>query len=318
MNTLIELGERTIISRLRERLATGQGVIHGIGDDCAVVRTAPSASEDLLLTSDALIEGRHFLPTDPPANVGAKAVGRALSDIAAMGGQPRWGLVDLVAPPTYRVADLDALYDGMQDLAAKHQLTIVGGDTTQGSPLELHIFAVGVTPRDQAILRSGARPDDVLFVTGSLGGSRAGRHLRFEPRVAEGQWLRGRATAMIDISDGLATDLRHILAASRLGACIDAHCIPISPEAAQANDDRSPLDHALTDGEDFELLFTVPQQQADAFFADWAKAWPTPCTRIGRLTTAVGEIQIRNALGHEAPLKATGFEHFHTFQKRTA
>ena len=311
MQTLSQLGELNIIAHLRKHLRTGEGLITGIGDDCAVVRTTPDAAEDLLLTSDAVIESRHFLPTDPPAAIGRKAISRALSDIAAMGGSPRWALIDLVAPPNLPLATLDELYAAAAERAHAFGLTIVGGDTSAAPLLELHVFAIGTVPRDKAILRSGARPGDAIFVTGSLGGSRFGKHMHFTPRLPEGQWLRDYASAMIDISDGLATDLRHLTTASTCGATLEISQIPISNDAQQMTNDISPLEHALTDGEDFELLFTVPAPKAAALLA----AWPfpqTPVTRIGTITAPPNQIQLRDPQGKPSNLEIKGFEHFTT------
>ncbi|MCE9615543.1 MAG: thiamine-phosphate kinase [Lentisphaerae bacterium] len=310
MDTLGTWGERRLIDHLRQRLPAGPDVRCGIGDDTAVVRAEDKSGEDLLLTSDAVIAGRHFLPTDAPADVGHKAIGRALSDIAAMGGVPRWALIDLVAPPDTAVTVIEGLYDGAVRLAARHGLAIIGGDTTQSTTLELHVFAVGSVPRDAAVLRSGARPGDILLVTGALGGSRAGRHLRFAPRVAEGQWLRAWATAMIDLSDGLATDLRHIATRSGTGARLDAQAVPITPAAHGLTDAHTPLAHALTDGEDYELLFTVPAARLDAMLNAWRATWTIPCTPIGAITADTGHLRLRAADGVETDLLPNGFEHF--------
>lgn len=308
--SLAAVGEVRAIARLARRLAARRDVVTGIGDDCAVVRLDPAAGPDLLLTSDPVIEGVHFSPGTPFQAVGHKAVGRVLSDIAAMGGEPRWALLDVVARPDMDVAALDALYRGASALARAFNLSIVGGDLARGSRFEVHAFAAGVAPRGAAILRSGARPGDILMVTGALGGSRSGRHLRFLPRVREGRFLRRWATAMIDLSDGLATDLRHLLDQSGVGARLEAAAIPVSAAARRLRDRRSPLDHALRDGEDFELLFTVPSRKRRAFLAAWRKAFDLSCTSIGIITRATRRLECVGRDGRLRLLHEKGFEHF--------
>jgi thiamine-monophosphate kinase len=286
-------------------------VIAGIGDDCAVVRTGRRDPYDLLLKSDPVIEGVHFLPSTPGGAIGHKALGRVFSDLAAMGGEPLWVLVDLVAPPTASVSRIEAIYQGMARLARRYGAAIVGGDTSRGPALEVHVFAVGRLPRGTALLRSGARPGEALYVTGSLGGSGLGRHLRFEPRLREGQWLRDAAgvTAMMDVSDGLATDLRRLAAASGTGVVLDLGCVPVAAAARRLRDQRSALEHALADGEDFELLFTVPSRKVRAVESAWANAFRLPCTRIGAMTAQPGRVEGRD--GEECKeLTLHGYEHF--------
>jgi thiamine-monophosphate kinase len=302
MTTLRQLGEREVIRRLTGLLSSRPDVRVHIGDDVAVV--SGGADVDFLLTSDAVIEGTHFLPDTVPEQIGNKAIGRALSDLAATGGEPLWALIDVVAPPNYDMARLEGVYRGLERLASQHGLAVVGGDLAKGSGFELHVFAVGRVPAGQAVLRSGARPGDLIYVTGALGGSIHGKHLAFEPRVREGNWLRqGRwATSMIDISDGLATDLRHILEMSNAGAELETERIPISQDAAA-------LENALYDGEDFELLFTIPVGRQALFEEAWKKAFPLSCARIGKIS-AGSNILLRDAQGHPLPLARDGFEHF--------
>lgn len=308
MSTFHELGEREVIRRLARLVPGRPDVRVGIGDDVAVVEHA--GAHDLLLTSDAVIEKVHFLPDAEPGRVGHKAVGRVLSDFAAMGGEPLWALVDLVAPPDTQVEWAEAVYCGAARLASRFNLAIIGGDTTGGSVRELHVFGVGRVPAGTAVLRSGARPGDVLYVTGFLGGSLAGRHLSFEPRVADGAWLReGRwATAMMDISDGLLVDLARLLERSGAGAELQAEQVPVSPEARAAKDGRSPLDHALGDGEDYELLFTVPADKATAFVSAWAARFDLPCTAIGAI--ARENLVLLDQAGKPIVAGQAGYEHF--------
>jgi thiamine-monophosphate kinase len=307
MSTLRRLGECEVIRRLARLVGTSDDIVVGIGDDAAVVRLE-GLRDDLLLTSDAVIEGTHFLPTARAERVGHKAVGRVLSDFAAVGGEPLWALVDLVAPPSISWNRLEKAYRGAAKLAAKYGLAIVGGDTAQGSRFELHVFGVGRVPRGAAVLRSGAQVGDIIYVTGALGGSLQGRHLDFEPRVEEGLWLREApwARAMIDVSDGLARDLGHIVEESRVGAELDAEAIPISPQARKFG--GAALPHALFDGEDFELLFTVAPEKRAAFESCWRETFRLPCTAIGRIVRRKG-LWLRKA-GRMTRLPLGGFEHF--------
>lgn len=306
-----QIGEDNLIRRLKRLVPGRADVIAGIGDDCAVVRTGRRDPYDLLLKSDPVIEGVHFLPSTPGGAIGHKALGRVFSDLAAMGGEPLWVLVDLVAPPTASVSRIEAIYQGMARLARRYGAAIVGGDTSRGPALEVHVFAVGRLPRGTALLRSGARPGEALYVTGSLGGSGLGRHLRFEPRLREGQWLRDAAgvTAMMDVSDGLATDLRRLAAASGTGVVLDLGCVPVAAAARRLRDKRSALEHALADGEDFELLFTVRSRKVRAVESAWANAFRLPCTRIGAMTVQPGRVEGRD--GEECKeLTIHGYEHF--------
>ncbi len=310
METLGDIGELAAIERIGKMLPGHRDVVLGAGDDCAIVSPGVTSGIEWLLTSDPVIEGTHFVRGTPCADVGHKAVGRVLSDIAAMGGVPRWALIDIVTPASMPVADLDALYRGASELAAAHGLIIVGGDMAEGPAIEVHVFAVGEAPAGRAVRRSTARVGDHVYVTGTLGGSLLGRHLRVTPRIPEGVFLRDWATAMIDVSDGLASDLRHLTTRSGVGCELDTERIPISAAARQMHDGHTPLDHALHDGEDFELLFTVPEMRDDEFVAAWKATQKTPCTRIGRLTAERDLIACVFPGGGSFALEGTGFVHF--------
>jgi len=318
MNTVSDIGEVGLIERLGRLVPGRRDVVTGIGDDCAVVRGGKDF--DLLLKSDPVIEGVHFDKAAPAGLVGRKAVGRVLSDMAAMGGEPLWMLIDLVAPAGLPCERIEGVYKGAAALARRHGVAIVGGDTSRGPVLELHVFGVGRVPRGTAVLRSGARAGDRLYVTGSLGGSLLGRHLRLEPRVAEGCWLRegGWVTAMLDVSDGVAADLPRLAKASGVGAVVEAAAVPVSAAARRAGKGRRDcrprttddgLWHALGDGEDFELLFSVPGRKAAAFEAAWRRRFRLKCTGIGRMTRLAGKVELlRN--GVQVPLLHRGYEHF--------
>lgn len=254
--------ERAITERLRKAttIPPGTPVILGIGDDCAIYRPRGSA-DDLLFTSDMFIEGVHFLrETHQPAIAGRKALVRSLSDIAAMGGAPRFCLVSLCVPGWAAAKWVDKFFGGILDLAGTTGTVLAGGDLSHGETLACDVTVCGAVPRGTALLRSGARPGDDVYVSGSLGGSALGlatskgkafqRHLRPEPRLALGRFLREklRARSAIDLSDGLSLDLRRLCLASGVAAEITAP--PCFPGAR--------LEHALHGGEEYELLFTVP------------------------------------------------------------
>ena len=310
MRTLRDIGELAAIRRVVRRLPGRVDVLVGAGDDCAVVRNRGKRTCDILLKSDPVIEGVHFKRGTPPAAIGHKALGRVFSDIAAMGGEPCWVLLDVVAPPETPVKTIDGVYAGAIRLARRFGTAIVGGDMSQGPVLEIHAFAVGQVPRGQAVLRSGARPGHVIFATGTLGGSLKEKHLSFEPRLAEGRFLRRWATSMIDVSDGLASDLRHLVDMSRAGALLDATQVPVSIAAWRMKGRRSPLERALFDGEDFELLFTLPQRRVEAFLTAWQNTFDLPCTPMGFITARKGVIELMDANRKKTMLKTTGFQHF--------
>ncbi|MBU0679617.1 MAG: thiamine-phosphate kinase [Verrucomicrobia bacterium] len=308
MATLKEQGELRTIERLAKLLPGRSDVVLGVGDDTAIVEVG-SEGRQLLLTTDPLIEGVHFLPDAPPELIGRKAAGRVLSDFAAMGGEPLWLLVDVVAPGEMEADRLEGVYKGLCELAEKYASALVGGDVAKGPVFELHVFGVGEVPRNSAVRRSGARVGDAIYVTGELGGSLLGRHLEFEPRIEEAMWLRENSwpTAMIDVSDGLATDLRHICDASGVGAEIVLESVPVSESAKKMSDEKSSLHHAMTDGEDFELLFTVPASKRSLFESAWEDTFDLPCSRIGVITDA--GMTCIDATGRR-PLDEKGYEHF--------
>jgi len=255
------MDEGSLIARIRKGGRSAPGLIVGIGDDCAVYRCAGS-KEDLLLTTDWLIESVHFLrDTHPASAVGWKALARGLSDIAAMGGRPRVCLLSLALGSWTSEAWLESFFRGFRRLARAAGVVLAGGDLARAERLACDIVVVGTAPRGQALLRSGARPGDEIYVSGRLGGSALGlttrqgsawkRHLRPEPRLALGSYLRRLgATAAMDVSDGLSLDLYRLCMASRVAAELE-DTIPVFRGAS--------LDQALHGGEDYELLFTAPE-----------------------------------------------------------
>jgi len=310
------MNEFELIARLTKSLPTNQFVVAGAGDDCAILDIG-LPDQWLLFKTDAIVEGIHFTKDTAPVKIGHKALARGLSDIAAMAGKPTAALVTIALPEKFDVAFVEAIYEGLNRLAGKLGVAIVGGETTMNPErILISIALLGLVPRGKVLLRSGAKIGDAIFVTGELGGSLAGRHLDFEPRLAEAHWLAENFPihAMMDISDGLAGDLRHILKASQTGAELLRSAIPISRAAKLRAKERSPaakspLLAALTDGEDFELLFTVAGADAVKLLDAWKMHFPElKLSCIGKIVRDEG-ISIRDKNGVQL-LTANGYIHF--------
>ncbi len=338
-----EPGELELVSQIRRRArgGAGSGLRLGIGDDCALLRTR--AGEELAVTTDLSVAGRHFeLAWHPPEAVGHRTLARGLSDLAAMGAYPVAAFLSLALPPELtrhprRLAArqaaswLDGFLDGFLALARAYKTPLAGGDLAQAPIAAADIVLIGAVPRGRALLRSGARPGDVLYVTGSIGGAAAGldllgklasgssrgrgrplhipaelatrlsSHLHPQPRVPQGLWLmrRGLATAAIDLSDGLSTDLAHLCEESGVAAEVDATRLPIHFAAT--------LEQALHGGEDYELLFTAPQSAR--LPRSIAGVPVTPIGRIVRRRKGRPQVALSSVRG-ATPLKAGGWEHF--------
>jgi thiamine-monophosphate kinase len=311
----INTSEFALIDWIRRREDTrpaGAWARLGIGDDCAILSIGEPC--EILVTTDMLMDGRHFrLERDGPDSVGYKAMGVNLSDIAAMAGIPRAAVVSVALPRNNAVKLAQGLHSGMSALAERFGVDLVGGDTNAwDGPLVINVTVLGQATARGAVRRSGARPGDIILVTGPLGGSlESGRHLRPEPRIAEALALHEAVPihAMIDLSDGLSSDLTHILEESGdLGAILDAAAIPIHADALAMShrDDRPALDHALHDGEDFELCLTVARDDADRLLAA-----PPAALRlhyVGEIVDAPG-LRLRTEEGIR-PLQPSGFDHF--------
>jgi len=295
-------GEPELIAQIRRRIAPAPGVVLGIGDDCAIVRPR-GAAEDRLYTTDLLIEGTHFLrATHSAADVGWKALARGLSDIAAMGGTPRFCLLSLALGDWVDARWVDGFYRGLLRLAVRSGAALIGGDVARTARVTCDIVVAGTVARGKALRRDGARPGDAIYVSGALGGSALGfatesgkawvRHKRPEPRLALGRFLREQlgATATMDLSDGLSLDLRRMCAASGLRAEITKP--PIFRGAT--------LEQALHGGEDYELLFTV------------RAGTRVPPDFEGLALTQIGTMRKGkpSAVGLDgAPLPALGYDH---------
>lgn len=298
-------GEFEYIRWLRDRTPADPRVLVGPGDDCAALR--PPARE-LLVTTDMLMDGTDFILAEVgPRRVGRKAMNANLSDIAAMAGTPTAAVVSVALPPGGRDIAQE-LYLGLRDAADAFGVAVVGGDTNSWSgPLVISVTALGEATGRGPVRRGGARPGDFLFVTGPLGGSILGRHLDFTPRVREALALHAAVDlrAMCDISDGLSADLNHICEESRCGAVLVAEAIPIS-DAARAlgrTSGRAPLQRALGDGEDFELVFAVSPEDG----AKLLSAPPIPgLAKVGECVTAGLWLE---ADGRREPLAPAGWVH---------
>ena len=257
-----------------------------------------------------LMEGVDFtIPPATPRQIGWKSLAVNLSDIAAMAGKPVACVVSVALPRQNGFELGRGLMDGIGECADRFGVALAGGDTnTWDGPLVISITVLGEPTPKGPVLRSGALPGDWIMATGSFGGSISGRHLDFIPRVAEALALQQATTlhAMIDVSDGLAADLWHILDESQVGAILDAGAIPVSLQASESRDEKSPLDHALSDGEDFELLFTVSAANGERLLN--SPLFATPVSHIGEIT-AGRDCFLRSADGNLRSLPALGWKH---------
>ncbi len=291
---LFQLSEEELLEELLGGMASDKNVVLGPGDDCGAVRIAGS-QDLLLLKTDCVVENVHFSSTLAGASVGRKALCRALSDIAAMGGVPSHAMITIFSPPDVPLAYWKSVYRGLISAARKYQVPVVGGETTSAPMRAISISLTGRVNARRLVRRSGGRAGDVLYVTGRLGGSIRRKHWAFEPRLAEGRWLaeHGFAGAMMDLSDGLAKDLPRLAAASDTGFQITPNTIPRSRGIS--------FESAVSDGEDYELLFAAPKSCVKKLEAAWPRSFPKlPLTAIGRLTQK----------GESFQFSQSGFDHF--------
>lgn len=321
------------------------GVRIGIGDDAAVVAVSPGC--ELLLTSDAMVQEIHFKAvTMTPGDVGYKAMASNISDIAAMGGIPKYALITLCLPPDMPESDCVELYRGLRECADRYGVAIVGGDTTSSpAALVVSVTLVGEAEQGKAIPRSGARPGDAVFVTGPLGGSAAGLdlllrtgadarllegrlpdwaapllrcHRRPEPQVRAGRLLAGLGGvgALNDISDGLASEAWELAEASGVCLALEAAALPLEPAAGRYASEpgsvpKNPLDWILFGGEDYQLVGTVPEERlADVCEAFARDGLPTP-VRIGKVREGKPGVVLLAGDGSESPVPKRGYNHFH-------
>jgi thiamine-monophosphate kinase len=304
--------ESEFIEWLRSRLPSSPALRLGPGDDAAILRLGDRA--ECVVTVDMLNDGVDFeLSKVEPRRVGRKALAVNLSDLAAMAARPLAIVVAAVLPRQGGKQLAIELFEGMLPLAERYQVAIAGGDTNSwDGPLAISITAIGELTEHGALLRSGARPGDRILVTGAFGGSILGHHFDFEPRVHEALRLQADYTlhAGIDVSDGLTCDLNHICTESRCGAIVDIDQVPVSPAACRLATERadgiSSLEHALGDGEDFELILAVPPATARELID--AQPIGAMLTDIGEFTTETG-LRQRDANGLISPLIPRGYEH---------
>lgn len=298
--------ELALIDWIRQRAVSAPNLQLGIGDDCAVWQ--PSGSP-LLFTTDVLMEDVDFqVDETTPQLIGRKAMAVNLSDIAAMAGRPLAALVGVALPKSRGFEFAKQLHEGMQSLAEEFGVAIIGGDTnTWDGLLVISVTLIGEATERGPVRRSGAKAGDWLFVTGPLGGSIFGHHLTFTPRIREALELHRLVDlhAMIDLSDGVAADLLHLLDESRVGATLIEDALPISEAAHRMADNRSPLEHALSDGEDFELLFAVSPSDGTKLLSATSNA---TATRIGEIESPLG-CRVRMADGSLRDLPRGGWEH---------
>ncbi len=279
------MNELQLVERLRRMSGKGRGVIRGIGDDCAVFR--PKAGEDLLLKTDQLIEGVHFLKTMRPEMIGERALARALSDIAAAGGDPRCCLVALAVPRTKSERWILSFFGGLLQLAGRTGTVLAGGDLAHDDKVHCSVMVVGAVKRGKALTRAGARPGDCLYVSGGLGKP---WNQKIVPRLALGRKLAGKATACIDLSDGLALDLHRLCKES--GVAVQVDRVPTLRGAS--------LERALHGGEDYELLFTLPPRMKP----------PAGTTRIGTIVQMGARGRAGTVWFEGKKLAPRGYDHF--------
>jgi thiamine-monophosphate kinase len=297
---LTDIGEDNLIAELTRSLRLDSRVKIGPGDDCAIVKFGKRWQ---LLKTDCIVESIHFSKKSPAIWVGWKALCRAISDVAAMGGRPMDALVTIAVAPQVRLRWLRGVYSGLRKAAQRYGVNLVGGETSRSpGPAFISVALTGIVEKRRALLRSGGKPGDFLYVTGQLGGSIRGKHLRFEPRLAEALWLADHfaINAMIDLSDGLGGDLPRLAKASRTGFEIDRERLPLSKGCS--------IEQAISDGEDYELLFAVPPEMVPTLEERWNKKFPTlALTQIGRLTEP--NLQELGASGFDQ-LTDSGYDHF--------
>ncbi len=308
--------EFDIIRRYFDRPA--KRALVGVGDDCALLR--PDAGLELAVTTDMLVEGRHFLPGADPGALGHKALAVNLSDLAAMGAAPRWALLAL-SLPTVEEAWLEAFSEGFFGLAGRHGVDLVGGDTTRSPVISIAVTAIGEVPAGLALFRAGAKPGDDIWVSGELGGAAlalvhpeiadAARRLhRPEPRIELGERLRGLAHAAIDVSDGLAGDLKHILERSGVSATVSYAQVPRAASLRKLGNPELEKHCVLSGGDDYELLFTAAAERRGDL-EGLSREIGMPLARIGSITPGEPKLSVLDEGGRPLPYRG-GFDHFGT------
>jgi thiamine-monophosphate kinase len=295
-----EIGEFGLIERFKRLIETDSSVIKGSGDDCAVLKFDKNRYQ--LFTCDTIVEDVDFTLKDSPYLIGRKALAISISDIAACAGLPRHCLIAMGLPGNTAFKFVDRLFKGMYNLARIYRINVVGGDISRSRKIFIDVSILGIVEKKNLLLRSGARIGDIIFVSGSLGGSIFGKHLRFTPRLKESRFLvkNFKINSMIDISDGLIQDLGHILKQSNVGAIIYEDLIPVSKSARNLTD-------AFYSGEDFELLFTLPRNEAKKLLKKERLIFFKP---IGEIVDKKFDLRLIDKNNQEKTLTPIGFKHF--------
>ena len=293
---LRDIGEDRLLDRLLSRLSLGKKVLYGPGDDCALVETRDHQNL-LVLKADCVVAGVHFLPTANALHVGWKAMMRPLSDFAATSAVPQSALITLIAPEKTTVEWVERLYGGLSRAAKRFKVSIVGGEMSRtAGPVAISVSVAGFVERNRSVSRQGGKAGDDLFVTGRLGGALKQKHLQFVPRIVESRWLTRNFPihAMMDLSDGLGADLPRLAKASRVGFAIEMENLPVASGAK--------IDNAISEGEDYELLFAISRRERNRLLRSWQKRFPRLLlTRIGSFS--------RRSTGNLQPLPR-GYTHF--------
>ncbi len=307
----MKMDEFSFIKWIRINQKKDKDIVIGIGDDCAAIKI--NGRKLCLVTTDMLVDGTHFeLKKNTPGEIGRKSIACSISDIAAMGCFAEYAVVSICFPQNVTTRFAKALYLGMKREADAYDIRIIGGDIVSGKALmAVSVTMYGNNDGLNPVTRSGAKVDDVIMVTGTLGGSILGKHLAFKPRLKEGLLLNSkfRINSMIDISDGLVADLNHILEESGAGAVLYEDEVPVSAAAGRLahKTGHTALYHALHDGEDYELLFTLSGRESERLLA--SGSFPVRLSRIGHIRKASG-ISIQESDGKLRKIKPVGYEHF--------
>jgi thiamine-monophosphate kinase len=296
---LSDLGEFGLIKRFQKKISLNSSVVKGSGDDCAVLKFNQSSYQ--LFTCDMIVEEVDFLKSADFKLVGRKALAISISDIAACGGVPKHAVVSLGLSRNMPVVQIDRLAKGLFDLAKEFNINIVGGDISASNKLIIDVSILGVVKKNKLCLRQGARAGDIIMVTGEFGGAIKGKHLKFIPRLKEAQFLVNnfKINAMIDVSDGLAADLGHILTQSSVGAVLYESLIPLSKQALG-------IEEALCSGEEFELLFTASRDQASKIIKSTQYRFKV----IGEIMPESFGLRLINYKNKYSKLKSQGYRHF--------
>ncbi len=305
-----DIGEFGLIEDLARLLPEGEGVVKGIGDDAAVVGGG-KRGRYLLIATDSIAEDVHFRKSAGGRRVGRKALAVNLSDIAAMGGRPLWAVVNLGLPEGISVRYCREIYRGMARLAAEFDLSVVGGDTIRSpAGIAISVTVVGEVEKTRCSFRSGARPGDVICLTGILGDPPRDKHLDFTPRVRESRLLGESSppSAMIDLSDGLFADLAHICRESGVGAVVGESSLPVTERVRRRG--TAAVLRTAGKGEEFELLACLAPAAAEELCRKLPAALGTPLTPIGRIVADPGRLEVIDRNGHPRPFPSTGYRHF--------